>query len=546
MVDKELCYLSFCRISLDDVLVQRDEEERSHTILITGVAGSGKSTLCERIAYQWAKEERQIKLLSEFTLVILVKLYLVKSEDTSIFDYIKREYAPSFLDQNNLDSKNVLFILDGYDNLVANQDIVLDLLKRKTFRNSTIIITARHLQAPPLNLFTNAYDIVGLKQSDVKGFLTTMSRLQKTDSIFEIDLDTHPLGSMLTTPLYLWIYVGFGEHLHENVALMSRTLFYKRVVNGILHKAIYRLNKLHSECENGLNRLRKIAFECLSKGQYYFFEDLSEVEENLGYIKKAVKIIPTGYVKEDDETVHYTIIKYKFIHSTFLEFLAAQYIVKHHGSNICATLKEVGGYPLVITFICGLLTDSDQLRAVFDMFVPHCREPEDNENEHDTNHDGLQAIAEIVDVDLSTIHTAWISKVQKKVTFSCSDCSHFCELGLYRMVTMSHPEIYTTLQRVIRFVRHHYYNLKKFTLRYSHDNVVNTLGQCNIMHEILRFSNCNVLGVSHHMSPEVWGYIKAYYGRCKKKKQSSPGLCPHRIYVTGLVHWTVIIEITLL
>ena len=461
-----------------------------------------------------------------------MKLYLIKSEDISIFDYIKREYAPSFLDENNLESKNVLFILDGYDNLVVNQNIVTDLLMRKTFRNSTIIITARHLQAPPLNLFTNAFDIVGLKQSDVKGFLTTMSRLQQTESIFKIDLDTHPLGSMLTTPLYLWIYVGFGEHLHENVALLSRTLFYKRVVNGILNKAIYRLNKLHSECEDGLNRLRKIAFECLLKGQYYFSEDLTEVEKNLGYLK----IVPISYVKENYET------EYKFIHSTFLEFLGAQYIVKHHGSNICATLKRVVDHPLVITFICGLLTNSDQLKAVFDMFVPKCRELGDNENEHDTNHYGLQAIAEIVDIDLRLINTAWIGKVQKKVTLSCSDCSHFCELGLYRMVTMSRPEIYTPIQRVIRFVRHHYYNLKKFTLRYSHDNVVNTLGQCNIMHEILKFSNCNVLGVSHYMSPEVWGYIKAYYGTCRSTKRSSPGLCPGRIYVTGLVNWTIIVN----
>ena len=177
------------------------------------------------------------------------------------------------------------------------------------------------------------------------------------------------------------------------------------------------------------------------------------------------------------------------------------------------------------------------------MFVPKCRKLEDYENKHDTNHYGLQAIAETVDIDLSSIHTAWIGKVQKKVTLSCSYCSHLCKLGLSWMVTMSRPEMYTPIQRWIRFVRHHYYNLKKFTLRYSHDNVVNTLGQCNIMHEILKLSTCNVLGVSHRMSPAVWGYIKAYYGTCRRKERTSLGLCPERINVTGLVPWTAILKI---
>ena len=102
-------------------------------ILIQSVAGGGKSTLCNRMAYLhvWANNSAEVQRLDNFDLVFLIKVNLIQSEDKSIYDYIHRELLP---DVDNIwdviKDLRLLFIVDGYDELSGKENVVEDLLAK--------------------------------------------------------------------------------------------------------------------------------------------------------------------------------------------------------------------------------------------------------------------------------------------------------------------------------------------------------------------------------------------------------------------------------
>ena len=79
---------------MNDLLVigvEKKDVTKPRCILVESVAGGGKSTLCQRVAYQWVKNCPSIQRLHSFSLVFFIKTNLISIDDKSIFDYILRE-----------------------------------------------------------------------------------------------------------------------------------------------------------------------------------------------------------------------------------------------------------------------------------------------------------------------------------------------------------------------------------------------------------------------------------------------------------------------
>ena len=221
-------------------------------ILIQSVAGGGKSTLCNRLAYLWANNSAEIQRLDNFDLVFLIKVNLIQPDDKSIYDYIHRELLS---DVDNIydviKDLKMLFIVDGYDELRGNITIVEDLLAKRVCPQSTVILTTRYGQTPPLKYFSNSFGIISLSSEDVQTFLSKLPR--STDAtLTQINLDTHPLGAILSTPLFLWFYYLLGEEVFKGVDVSSRTSLFTHIVDGILHKASHRLNKTMAACREAV------------------------------------------------------------------------------------------------------------------------------------------------------------------------------------------------------------------------------------------------------------------------------------------------------
>ena len=120
--------------------VEKTTTTSPRNILIQSVAGGGKSTLCNRLAYLWANNSAEIQRLDNFDLVFLIKVNLIQPDDKSIYDYINNELL---FDVDNIcdviKDVRMLFIVDGYDELRGKENVVEDLLAKRVCPQSTVI-----------------------------------------------------------------------------------------------------------------------------------------------------------------------------------------------------------------------------------------------------------------------------------------------------------------------------------------------------------------------------------------------------------------------
>ena len=133
-----------------------------------------------------------------------------------------------------------MFIVDGYDELRGKTAVVEDLLAKRVCPQSTVILTTRYGQTPALKYFSNGFGITSLSSDDVQTFLNKLPRSTNA-TLTQINLDTHPLGAILSTPLFLWFYYLLGEEVFKGVDVSSRTSLFTHIVDGILLKASERL-----------------------------------------------------------------------------------------------------------------------------------------------------------------------------------------------------------------------------------------------------------------------------------------------------------------
>ena len=403
-------------------------------ILIHSVAGGGKSTLCNRLAYLWGNNSAEIQRLDNFDLVFLIKVNLIQPEDKSINDYIHRELLP---DVDNIcdviKDLKMLFIVDGYDELCGNKTVVEDLLAKHICPQSTVILTTRDGQTPALKYFSNGFGITSLSSDDVQTFLSKLPR--STDAtLTQINLDTHPLGAILSTPLFLWFYYLLGKEVFKGVDVSSRTSLFTHILDGILHKAADRLNETEAECKKAVEMLEEVAYKCLCDDKLNFDKPLSDLSVKLGLVKQSQSHL--------NLKLHTT---YTFTHKSLAEYLAARYIVKHTAKytsllrnifnqtdHVVALLSKIPEVQdperrhasLVLYFMCGLLTREDQLMSLCKTFLPVVT----SEDSH--KHLSLQCAAE-VQMTKSLAHV-----MRKRVcTYVMCDreCNQYCTLGIKRL-----------------------------------------------------------------------------------------------------------------
>ena len=394
-------------------------------ILIQSVAGGGKSTLCNRLAYLWATNSAEIQRLDNFDLVFLVKVNLIQPDDKSISDYIHRELlfdVPNITDVTDaIKYLRMLFIVDGYDELSGNKNVLEDLLSKHVCPQTTVILTTRDGQTPALKYFSNGFGINGFSSDDVQTFLSKLPR--STDvTLTQIDLDTHPLGAILSTPLFLWFYYLLGEEVFKGVDVSSRTSLFTHIIDGILHKATDRLKKTEAECRNAVEMLEELAFKCLCDDKLHFDKPLGDLSANIGLVKQS-----QSHLRLKPYTT------YTFTHKSLAEYLAARYIVKQPDCDLESIMLKIPEVDdperrlasLVPSFVCGLLTRENQVLSLCENFLPEVTQ-KDFHAEHLT----LQCAAEVRATEL-LIH---VMKERVREEVRCGKkCNQYCTLGIKRL-----------------------------------------------------------------------------------------------------------------
>ena len=311
------------------------ERKKPRVVLIEGEPGMGKTTYCQKLAYDWSVGD--IPTESSFPKVdMLLRLMCRDMKTANIEDAIEDQLLPRDVKEKDKETffhfirhyqSRILLVLDGLDELPKNLfKEFLPLIKGRVFPFTYLIITARHEVGIRVRLYGDAlFEIVGYTKEDadsyIKKYFSCHDKSRLAGKLIRaIDKDSQLrelTANALNTALLCLVFEDTGGRLPHN-----KTVLYRELVDCVLRRYCSKkeiplddkspIDKYMDQ----LNQLGKLALEALLKDQLAFtpgeLESQSTEFLQLGFLSREAsvsKIRPKP--------------TYAFIHKTFQEFFAA-------------------------------------------------------------------------------------------------------------------------------------------------------------------------------------------------------------------------------
>ena len=315
------------------------ERKKPRVVLIEGEPGMGKTTYCQKLAYDWSVGD--IPTESSFPKVdMLLRLMCRDMKTVNIEDAIEDQLLPRDVKEKDKETffhfirhyqSRILLVLDGLDELPKNLfKEFLPLIKGRVYPFTYLIITARHEVGIRVRLHGDAlFEIVGYTKEDadsyIKKYFSCHDKSRLAGKLIRaIDKDSQLrelTANALNTALLCLVFEDTGGRLPHN-----KTVLYRELVDCVLRRYCSKkeiplddkspIDKYMDQ----LNQLGKLALEALLKDQLAFtpgeLESQSTEFLQLGFLSREAsvsKIRPKP--------------TYAFIHKTFQEFFAAFHLL---------------------------------------------------------------------------------------------------------------------------------------------------------------------------------------------------------------------------
>ena len=324
--------------SMTSIFKPHEDCQQPLVVLIEGEPGIGKTTYCQKLAYDWATRQGCEWDESFPRVKVLLLLRCREIESSCIWKAIEDQILPAgiqpevrdtfiqFLQEN---PSKVLLILDGLDEAdPVKLKLVLKLIQREFLPSCCIVLTSRHEEESNIRPYTDTLlEIVGFtttdadcfirsyfKQSDNQHLAATLIAKLKSDNLYE--LTRNPLNTLL-------LCVIFEDH--DGVLPNSRTELYIEMVLFVLRR--YENKKGFSSSHKDLFLVYKkelmilgrMALDSLRKGELYFEDHQGDFKQSL-LPKLGFVSIHTGGGKRA------RCPRYAFFHKSFQEFFSAFFV----------------------------------------------------------------------------------------------------------------------------------------------------------------------------------------------------------------------------
>ena len=392
---------------MDDIFKPHEECPQPRTVLIEGDPGIGKTTYCNKLAYDWAtKELEQGEQTSsggsfpKFKVVLSLKCRDIKSDVSDaieeqrlygtpkekeeelfkslLWDAIDDQLLPrgvtkqekeeffKFLRHNQ---QGVLLVLDGVDELpMSLLPAFKEIIQGRMLPKCHFVVTARHEVGMKVRECCDTLlEMEGFTELDARNFI---AKYFKTEShlarklLDKIDFDDN-LRQLTKSPLNTALLCLLCEDF-DGIFPQSGTQLYLEIVECVLRRYRKKKGLPDPECKDlidiyksQLKQLGRIAWKGLLHSNMFFekseFEDCAD-----GLLEYGFLSVERGRSKRRPS------LYYCFLHKTFQELFAAFYLCcdvvnnEHFPENLIPESKYFLEFRQVLAFTCGLLASQSE------------------------------------------------------------------------------------------------------------------------------------------------------------------------------------------
>ena len=320
---------------MTDTFKSHEECEKPRVVLIEGQPGMGKTTYCQKLAYDWSVED----ISPEASFPKVEMLLVLKCRDmktVNIEEAIDDQLLP--LDVGKREKENffhfiqcnqskILLVLDGLDEM--SDDLlkcILPLIQGKVFPYIHLLLTARHEAGLKVRRYCDTLlEIVGYTSIDadcyIKKYFKSHEDPRLANKLLKILDRNRQLRELTSNPLNTALLCLVCEDT-RGIFPSNRTKLYDELVSCALRRYFAKTggplddNDPIKACETQLNQLGKMALKALLKDQLAF-----SAEELTGH---STKFLEFGFLsREASASKIRPKQNYAFTHKTFQEYFAA-------------------------------------------------------------------------------------------------------------------------------------------------------------------------------------------------------------------------------
>ncbi|CAF1056983.1 unnamed protein product [Adineta steineri] len=394
------------QIEVNDIFEKCNDQIKK--ILVFGRAGIGKTTFCRYVAYQWATGV----IWRQYELVIVIHLRnltdnrypeLSSGNKYSLIDLVKIEYCCENISDNDierfneqLDNNQVLWLLDGYDEIVQNIPTHLEHLLEQLLETSHHILTSR----PYLNTLSYKVEmeIIGFTDDNIQKYVTRFfaQHTNKTDDVLVQSknllkfLKYNPrIWGIFHIPVNLELICSFWSNTDGSITkTLTMTAIYDKMVEWLCRRHLEKQNKsilemtknnVYKQCDKELAFLETLAFLGMQENAIILPPKLlKETKNETGYSSDDyTQLFNVGILKSYDDRLIGTCIEaekdHYFLHLSFQEHFTARYLVnalndetdkKTKAINFIKVHRYNKRFELVFTFVSGLLNDNSTEQSI--------------------------------------------------------------------------------------------------------------------------------------------------------------------------------------
>ncbi|XP_078381804.1 uncharacterized protein LOC144664463 isoform X9 [Oculina patagonica] len=381
---KERARLTDDIVNMTDVFKSHQECDKPRVVLIEGQPGMGKTTYCQKLAYDWSVED----ISPEASFPIVKILLLLKCRDMktanieeAIDDQLlsqdsdKRE-KENFFQFIRCNQSRILLVLDGLDEL--RQDLFqgfLPMIQGKVFCNTFLMLTARHEAGMKVRRHCDTLlEIVGYTREDTDNYITKYFSNHEDPSfantmIEKIKNDSQ-LRELTVNPLNTALLCLLCEDA-KGVLPANRTKLYNELVSCALRRHFSKkgvpldTRDPVETFSDQLNQLGKVALQALTDDRMYFSED--EMKCQSTDFLKLCFLSREASVRKSRPTPCYA-----FTHKTFQEYFAAFHLAhemltgdKAGRDTLLTQLSPVDKYWQVWEFLFTMVASKSHDGAIY-------------------------------------------------------------------------------------------------------------------------------------------------------------------------------------